>query len=102
MLTPEQEILMGYSQDEQNRMDLVRCLSSECSEESEEESRKRLAEIWVTVWDTEELQKDFEVLGFCAPFCIVLRKKDDCFGWVLFQHSPRFYFGFEAGERPQL
>ena len=28
------------------------------------------------VWDTQELQQDFEVLAFMAPFVIVKRKSD--------------------------
>ena len=48
------------------------------------------------VWDTQELQQDFTVLAFAAPFCVVERKADGVKGSVMFQHSPRFYFGFKA------
>lgn len=47
------------------------------------------------VWDTSELQRDFEVLGFMAPFVIVRRKADGVKGSLKFQHSPRFYFNFK-------
>ena len=47
------------------------------------------------VWDTEELQADFEVQGFMAPFIGVLRKSDGAQGSMAFQHSPRFYFNFK-------
>ena len=47
------------------------------------------------VWDTDELSKDFEVLGFLAPFVHVRRKSDQCEGSIMFQHSPRLYFGFK-------
>jgi len=47
------------------------------------------------VWDTKELQEHFVVEAFSAPFCGVTRKKDGAKGAVLFQHLPRFYFGFE-------
>ena len=29
-----------------------------------------------TVWDTDELGRDFEVIGFLAPFVVVRRKSD--------------------------
>jgi hypothetical protein len=48
------------------------------------------------VWDTEELKRDFDVQGFAAPFVIVTRKKDGVSGTLLFQHHPRFYWGFQA------
>jgi hypothetical protein len=47
------------------------------------------------VWDTDELSRDFEVIGFMAPFCVVRRKSDGIKGSVQFQHHPRFYFNFE-------
>jgi hypothetical protein len=46
------------------------------------------------VWDTKELQQDFEVLSFAAPFVVVRRKSDGAMGSMLFSHSPRFYFSF--------
>ena len=50
------------------------------------------------VWDTAELQRDFEVQGFMAPFVVVRRKSDGKVGSLTFQHMPRYYWGFE-GER---
>lgn len=47
------------------------------------------------VWDTKQLQDDFEVLGFCAPYVVAKRKADGQRGTLTFQHSPRFYFSFE-------
>jgi len=47
-------------------------------------------------WNTEELQQDFDVLGFAAPFVIVRRKSDSVKGSMMFQHSPRLYFKFDA------
>ena len=49
-----------------------------------------------TVWDTAELQRDFEPLGFMAPFIVVRRRSDGVKGSLTFQHSPRFYFDFVA------
>jgi len=51
------------------------------------------------VWDTQELGNEFEVMGFMAPFCVVKRKSDGQLGSVMFQHSPRFYFNFQADKR---
>ena len=47
------------------------------------------------VWDTTELQQDFIVQGFAAPFVIVTRKATGQVGSLMFQHRPRFYFRFE-------
>jgi hypothetical protein len=57
--------------------------------------RARLEAAQGQVWNTIELQKDFEVKGFMAPFVVVKRKSDGQKGSLCFQHSPRFYFGFE-------
>jgi hypothetical protein len=46
------------------------------------------------VWDTSQLQDDFQVLGFAAPFVIVRRRSDGIKGSLLFQNSPRFYYSF--------
>jgi hypothetical protein len=48
------------------------------------------------VWDTSELQRDFEVLGFLAPCVVVRRRSDSVRGSLMFQHDPRFYFKFQA------
>ncbi len=47
------------------------------------------------VWDTSELAHDFIVIGFSAPLVVVKRKSDNQKGSLMFQASPRFYFGFE-------
>lgn len=46
------------------------------------------------VWDTDELRRDFEVLGFLAPVVVVRRRGDGWKGSLEFQHQPRFYFNF--------
>jgi len=48
------------------------------------------------VWDTEELQRDFEVLGFLAPCVAVRRRSDQVMGSLMFQHLPRLYYAFKA------
>jgi hypothetical protein len=47
------------------------------------------------VWSTDELCRDFEVLGFLAPFVVVKRLSDGKKGSLMFTHSPRFYYGFQ-------
>jgi len=57
--------------------------------------RERLEERHGRVWDTQQLQEDFEVLQFAAPL-IVVRQKTTCqMGSMFFQHQPRFYWGFK-------
>lgn len=50
------------------------------------------------VWDTAQLQDDFQVLGFMAPLIATVRKVDGVKGSLMFQASPRFYFGFQPHE----
>ncbi len=47
------------------------------------------------VWDTNQLQEDFDVLGFMAPIIAVRRKTDGVKGSLFFQHGPRFYYSFQ-------
>jgi hypothetical protein len=47
-------------------------------------------------WDTEAMQRDFEPLGFAAPFIIVRRRSDGVKGSLEFTHSPRVYFNWVA------
>lgn len=63
-------------------------------EKEEEKLYKTLKEEYGQVWNTEELQKDFEVLGFASPLVVVKRKADRVKGSLLFTHYPRFYYSF--------
>ena len=47
-------------------------------------------------WDTTQLQADFTVHGFSAPYVVVTRKADGVKGSLQFEHSPRVYYGFKA------
>jgi hypothetical protein len=51
------------------------------------------------VWTTSELSDDFDVIGFMAPVVVVRRKTDGQKGSLYFQHSPRFYYGFEPHKK---
>jgi hypothetical protein len=48
------------------------------------------------VWDTDELRRDFEVVGFLSPYVVVHRRSDGVKGSLQFQHDPRLYFNFKA------
>lgn len=50
-------------------------------------------------WTTDELRRDFDVLGFMAPFVAVRRKADGVKGAMEFTHHPRFYFNFVEDRR---
>jgi hypothetical protein len=58
-------------------------------------SRSELTAQYGRVWDTEELSRDFEVIGFAAPYVVVRWRGDGRRGSLEFQHHPRFYFNFE-------
>jgi hypothetical protein len=59
-------------------------------------SREALEADHGQVWNTQELGEEFEVLGFAAPLVVVRRRADGVRGSLFFQHSPRFYFDFQA------
>lgn len=69
-------------------------INSEVESNSPDAERKRLEAKYGKVWDTQELQQDFSVQGFMAPFVVVKRKSDGKRGSLEFQHLPRFYFNF--------
>jgi hypothetical protein len=59
-------------------------------------SREALEAQYGKVWDTQELAKDFEVIGFMAPYVVVRRKADGVKGSLEFQNCPRIYFNFQV------
>jgi hypothetical protein len=60
--------------------------------------REGLEAAYGRVWDAQELARDFEVIGYLAPFVVVRRRADGVLGSLEFQASPRFYFAFRADE----
>jgi hypothetical protein len=58
-------------------------------------SREALEAQHGKVWDTGELQDEFQALGFMAPYIIVRRKSDGVRGSLMFQANPRYYFSFQ-------
>jgi hypothetical protein len=77
-------------QTEEIRRELVQTINFEPG------SREALEAEHGQVWDTDQLCSNFEVKGFMAPFVVVRRKSDGMLGSLMFQHSPRYYFGFKA------
>lgn len=62
-------------------------------------SREALEAAHGQVWDTEQLRRDFEVVGFLAPVVVVRRRSDGQLGSLAFQHAPRLYYQFQPHER---
>lgn len=58
-------------------------------------TKKELESEFGQIWDTQQLQKDFKVLQFRAPFVIVKRRSDGVLGTLFFQHAPRYYWGWD-------
>ena len=79
---------MGNDTTENARRELVSKINSEPGERAALEAEHG------QVWDTDELQRDFEVRGFLAPLVVVRRRSDGVLGSLMFQHDPRFYFRF--------
>ena len=61
------------------------------------ELRKKLAAQYGDVWDTDEVQRVFEVKGFWMPVALVVRRSDGEKGTLAFHRHPRFYYDFQEG-----
>ena len=59
------------------------------------ECRRRLEAEHGQVWDSYQLARDFEVEAFASPVVVVIRRCDGRRGTMMYQHIPRFYWGFE-------
>jgi len=62
-------------------------------------SRPALEALHGKVWDTSELQRDYIVIGFLAPFVVVRHRDSREEGSLEFQHQPRFYFNYRRNDR---
>jgi hypothetical protein len=61
---------------------------------------RRLMFIGEHGWTTEELGRDFELIGFAEPFVVVVKRKSDGVkGTLEFTHRPRVYFGWQTQTR---
>lgn len=57
--------------------------------------RRFIEMLYGRVWDTEELEKEFTVLGFLAPYVVVVRKSDNVLGSLEYIDRPRLYFNWK-------
>jgi len=93
-LGPDQIRKGGFSRNKDGRVDntesrrrmLVRHINDV------EAGREALEERFGQVWDTAQLGEDFIVESFLAPFVLVIHKKTQHKGTLVFQHRPRFYW----------
>ena len=54
--------------------------------------REELERNYGRVWNTRELQNDFVVHSFLAPFVCATHKQTGKKGTLVFRHHPRYYF----------
>lgn len=59
---------------------------------------EQVSEISERTWSTEQLQEEFDVVGFAAPFVVAIRKSDGKKGSLQFRHHPRVYFAWKEKE----
>jgi hypothetical protein len=60
-----------------------------------EETREQVeGRVGGRVWNTQELQEDFAVEAFAAPYVVVRSKATGKRGTLQFEHWPRWYYGF--------
>ena len=60
--------------------------------------RRTLETKYGQVWNADELNQDFEVIGSITPIVVVRRRSDGQRGSLEIQNDPRFYFNFEPHE----
>ena len=87
---------MSKFTEEELALELV-CMQMQRRINSTGRTREQLEQAEGQVWDTQELGRDYEVIGFKAPFVVVTRKSDKKNGSLMFQHYPRFYWGWQDG-----
>lgn len=68
------------------------------SASQDEMYRSEIEKMHGKVWDTTELQIDFDVLSFSSGFVIVRDRSTNEKGSMDFTHMPRFYFNFRGME----
>jgi hypothetical protein len=62
---------------------------------TDDDIRQALAGLYGPIWNTDELIRDFEAIGFAAPLVVVRRRSDGVKGSLRFINDPRTYFSFE-------
>ncbi len=77
-------------------------LNGSVEEDTVDQAREKLAAQYGQLWDTQQLQEEFAVQGFMAPYITVRRKSDGATGTLQFTHSPRFYFRWQPDVPEEL
>ncbi len=72
-----------------------RILKADIDAEALSLSKEGIVAKYGQLWDTRELQEDYTVEGFLAPFVSVVRKKDNAKGLLMFSHHSRYYHSFK-------
>jgi hypothetical protein len=62
------------------------------------DTREQMEARYGQVWDSAEVQRDFTVTAFLAPFVGVTRNSDGVEGLLEFTHEPRWYFNFKPAK----
>lgn len=65
------------------------------SELNQDAERRKLEAKYGEVMTTSEMQEQYTVEGFLAPFVVCRRKADGKRGTLMFSHQPRYYFGWQ-------
>ena len=78
------------------RRTMVANINAAVESNDKNDERKRLEKLYGQVWDTEELQKEFTVEGFMAPYIKAVEKGTGDEGVMQFQDMPRFYFNWKT------
>ena len=58
--------------------------------------RDELEKVYSDIWNTSEVARHYEILGFKSPFAIARCKTTGERGSLVFQNVPRYYFGWDA------
>jgi len=70
-------------------------LKEKAYEAEKERLKEKLAKHYGKIYTTKELQEEFTVKSFAAPYVFVSCKRDNADGTLQFTHMPRFYFNFQ-------
>ena len=87
---------MKQDKTEHIRRSMVNVINSSVLSTDIDLERKRLSDLYPDVYDTSELSRSFEVIGFMAPFAVVQHRETGKKGSIEFQDRPRLYFNFQA------
>ena len=76
------------------RREAVARINSEVEVDNEDWERVRLEAKYGKVYNTQEVQAEFEIEGFMAPYVVCTSRRTKERGTMEFQHQPRLYFNF--------